>query len=263
MRIQIIGQKSAGVRIQWRLRFLVAVTLLLPALSLLLGGCSGRAKEPVLEQIGAADETADQREKTDDDFSEFNSSGDDSRNSEETAAQKDSLPTGKNDNEDGNENDNENDDENSVTVHVCGAVQKEGVYTLPAGSRIRDAVDAAGGFAQGADTEWLNLAARLEDEWQICVPTKDEAEELRAMQLKEASGRSDQSDQQKENGGKISLNKASREELMKIPGIGEKKAQSIIEYREQNGRFESIEDLMKVPGIKEASFQKLKEYITE
>ena len=259
MRIQIIGQKSAGVRIQWRLRFLVAVTLLLPALSLLLGGCSGRAQEPVLEQIGAADETADQREKTDNDFSEFNSSGDDSRNSEETAAQKDSLTAGKNDDEAGYVDD----DENSVTVHVCGAVQKEGVYTLPAGSRIKDAVDAAGGFAQGADTEWLNLAARLEDEWQICVPTKDEAEELRAMQLKEASGQSDQSDQQKENGGKISLNKASREELMKIPGIGEKKAQSIIEYREQNGRFESIEDLMKVPGIKEASFQKLKEYITE
>ena len=255
MRIQIIGQKSAGVRIQWRLRFLVAVTILLPALSLLLGSCSGRAQEPVLEQIGAADETADQREKTDNDFSESNSPGDDSRNSEETAAQKDSLTA--------EENDDEGDDEKSVTVHVCGAVQKEGVYTLPAGSRIRDAVDAAGGFAQGADTEWLNLAARLEDEWQICVPTKDEAEELRAMQLKEASGRSDQSDQQKENGGKISLNKASREELMKIPGIGEKKAQSIIEYREQNGRFESIEDLMKVPGIKEASFQKLKEYITE
>lgn len=169
-----------------------------------------------------------------------------------------------------------------LTVHVCGAVRREGVYTLPAGSRIRDAVEAAGGFSADADSSWLNLAAGMQDAWQIRVPTKEETEKLRAGADPSAGygigfiNGSPGGEQQQtsidnpetgaETGspdeGKIDLNTASREELMKIPGVGDSKAGKILEYREQNGRFETIEDLMKVPGIKNASFQKMKDYVT-
>ena len=172
--------------------------------------------------------------------------------------------------------------ESLLTVHVCGAVRREGVYSLPAGSRIRDAVDAAGGFSGDADRSYLNLAMKIEDAWQIRVPTKEEAEALRLEQGRSGSGTAvpgaapglsgtsglqgagtandDAGTGNQEE--KINLNTASKEQLMKIPGVGEAKAQRIIEYREQNGRFEAIEDLMKVPGIKDASFQKMKDYIT-
>ena len=166
----------------------------------------------------------------------------------------------------------------AVTVHVCGAVKKEGVYRLPEGSRIEDAVRAAGGFTEEADTTWLNLALRLEDAEQILVPTRDEAELLRKEQIGDPSfgretdpsagtgtDRAGEEVQDQGSGsaaGKININTASREELMKIPGIGEAKAQRILEYRETNGGFETIEDLMKVPGIKKASFEKMRAYIT-
>ena len=147
----------------------------------------------------------------------------------------------------------------TVTVHVCGAVKKEGVYTLAEGSRIRDAVEAAGGFSEEADTAYLNLAMELSDAVQIRVPTKEEAGAYSPEQSgsgEEANGSASAAE------GKININTASREELMKIPGVGEVRAQRIIEYREQSGPFETIEDLMKVSGIKNASFEKMREYIT-
>lgn len=166
----------------------------------------------------------------------------------------------------------------TVTVHVCGAVKKEGVYTLPAGSRIEDAVRAAGGFSKEADTTWLNLARRLEDAVQIRVPSREEAETMRGGQVRDSAfgsgtgpstgagnvpaGVEDPEEGSASAGEKININTASREELMKIPGIGETKAQRILEYREAAGGFESIEDLMKVPGIKKASFEKMRAYIT-
>ena len=167
-----------------------------------------------------------------------------------------------------------------LTVHVCGAVAREGVYTLPAGSRIMDAVEAAGGFSADADSSWLNLAEGLQDAWQIRVPTKEETEKLRAGaepfagygtgSINGAPGGGQAAERSPETGAetgspgqkKINLNTASREELMKIPGIGDSKARRILEYREQSGGFETIEDLMKVPGIKKASFQKMKDYVT-
>lgn len=158
-----------------------------------------------------------------------------------------------------------------LTVHVCGAVQKQGVYRLPQGSRVCDAVDAAGGFAADADTSWLNLAAVIEDASQIRIPTREETLALRenpdltgtdSPYLPVSGQKLPAMDSVSGKDDRIDLNTASREQLMALPGIGEAKAGQIINYREKNGRFETIEDIMKVPGIKNAGFEKLKDYIT-
>jgi competence protein ComEA len=136
-----------------------------------------------------------------------------------------------------------------IYVHICGEVNNPGVYELSEGSRIFEAVEAAGGFTEEAAQASRNLAQVISDEEQIVILTQEEAEEKARLEREQAAGI-------------VNLNTASKEQLMKIPGVGEAKAQRIIEYREQNGRFEAIEDLMKVPGIKDASFQKMKDYIT-
>lgn len=161
-----------------------------------------------------------------------------------------------------------------VVVFVCGQVKNPGVYTLPSGSRIYEAVNAAGGYGTDADPSYLNQAQVLVDAQRVEVPTVQEAKELRAQgqspdaQAQSASagtpaqesGSATQSGG--ESGGKINLNTAGVEELTQIPGIGESRAQAIIEYREQNGAFGSIEDIMKIPGIKQATFDKMKDRIT-
>ena len=280
-------------------------------LSFFLLGCSAGTGEPVLEEIdpGQSAERVLEQETagaglTDDRFTDDRStdghlSGDrsaddrvsdghlsgerltDGRVSGDRPAEKEGISSDKESDAEAGPMDEEV-QESLLTVHVCGAVRREGVYSLPAGSRIRDAVDAAGGFSGDADRSYLNLAMKIEDAWQIRVPTKEEAEALRLEQGRSgagtavpgaAPGLSGTSGLQgagtaKDEAGtgnqeeKINLNTASKEQLMKIPGVGEAKAQRIIEYREQNGRFEAIEDLMKVPGIKDASFQKMKDYIT-
>ena len=136
----------------------------------------------------------------------------------------------------------------TLIVHVCGAVRREGVYELEAGSRVEDAVRAAGGFLPTADRTHHNLAKPVADGEQIRIPTQTEAQSLQA----EARQKSD---------GLIDINTAGAEELEKLPGIGAAKAQAIIAWREENGRFETIEDIMKVPGIKESAFSQLKDRI--
>ena len=131
-----------------------------------------------------------------------------------------------------------------ICVHICGAVMDPGVYQLPAGSRIGDGIAAAGGFAPDADTEYINLALLLEDGMQVRVPTAGEAESMRAAQA-EASD------------GLVDINTAGLEELMTLPGIGEVRAQAIIEYRSRNGPFEDISDIMRVSGIKESAYQQI------
>lgn len=139
-----------------------------------------------------------------------------------------------------------------IYVHVCGEVNQPGVYCLPAGSRLYEAIEAAGGLKEGAAAESLNQAQEAKDGQQIYVPSIEEP-------LKE--GVYDEGEQAEASDGKINLNTAAKEQLMTLTGIGEAKAAAIIRYREENGGFQSIEELMEVEGIKEGVFNKIKDQI--
>lgn len=137
----------------------------------------------------------------------------------------------------------------TIFVYVCGAVGKEGVYELPAGSRVYEAVEKAGGFAENAAVTSVNQAALVKDEQQLYIPTEEEMESA-AFRV------------ESEKDGRVNLNSATKEELMTLPGIGEAKAESIVKYREERGAFQSIEDIQQITGIKSGVFEKIKEFIT-
>lgn len=139
--------------------------------------------------------------------------------------------------------------EEMIYVHVCGQVANPGVYKLSKGSRVYEAIEAAGGLRKEAASEFLNQAQILEDGQQLAVPSK---EELKNQEMSGGIGAD----------GKVNLNKATKEELMTLPGIGEAKADAIIRYRDEQGGFQSIEELMEIEGIKEGVFEKVKHQIT-
>ena len=139
-----------------------------------------------------------------------------------------------------------------ITVDVKGAVKSPGIYDLPVGSRINDAVQKAGGLTDNADSKSINLAQRISDEALVYVPTKGE-DTSQATQSNVSNS--------KEN-KKVNLNKASLEELKQVKGLGAKRAQDIIDHRESNGKFKSVDDLKKVSGIGAKTIEKLKEYVT-
>lgn len=139
----------------------------------------------------------------------------------------------------------------TVFVFVCGQVAVPGVYELPAGSRIYDAIMQAGGCMETADICAVNQAGYLEDGMQIYIPAIGETYKEAASE--EQASRTD---------GRISINHADKNELMTLPGIGESKADAILEYRQSHGAFSSIEELMNIPGIKEGIFNNIQDYIT-
>lgn len=139
----------------------------------------------------------------------------------------------------------------TICVHVCGEVCNPGVYELEAGSRLYEAIEAAGGMTEKAAKDYLNQAEKAEDGQQIYVPSE---EEVSCSDEQSVSG-NDRED------GKVNLNTASKEQLMTLSGIGEAKASAIISYREAHGGFQNIEELMQVEGIKEGVFQKVKDQI--
>ena len=139
----------------------------------------------------------------------------------------------------------------SIYVYVCGQVNQPGVYELPEGSRVYQAIEAAGGIKAGAASEAINQAEALSDGQKIYIPTIEE-QETTANVTGSAAAPDD---------GKVHLNSADKNELMTLAGIGESKAESIINYREEHGAFGTVEELMNVAGIKEGTFSKINDDI--
>ena len=142
--------------------------------------------------------------------------------------------------------------ETVIFVDIKGAVKNPGVYQMKVGDRVKDALDAAEGLTAEADSQKVNLAKRLEDQMVIVVPkVGEEAEEIPAGETRKEATKE----------GKVNINTATVEELKTLKGVGEKKAEAIIEYRKKNGSFQTKEDLMKVRGIGKKLFESFQERI--
>lgn len=202
--------------------------LAVPALfaAAFLAGCG---KEPVYE-ISAGEESASSRQETEGSL----------RESEE--AYESQAPE-------------------QLYVYVCGAVNSPGVYRFAPETRVYEAVDQAGGFAPDADQEWLNQAELVTDGQKLYIYTEAETRQMeeagQTAWLTEAPGGGEETEQEK-----VNLNTADRELLMTLPGIGEAKADAIVQYRTENGPFSAVEDILQVSGIKDAVFSKIKDQIT-
>ncbi|EJQ49016.1 comEA protein [Bacillus cereus BAG6X1-2] len=134
-----------------------------------------------------------------------------------------------------------------IIIDVKGAVFKEGVYEMKEGDRVKEAVEKAGGLLPDADRKKVNLAQMVQDQMLLYVPNKNEP-----VQEGVASSKSE---------GKVQINTASKEQLEKITGIGSRKAESILKYREEHGPFQKIDDLLEIDGIGRKSLEKIKDQI--
>jgi competence protein ComEA len=144
----------------------------------------------------------------------------------------------------------------TLTVHVAGAVKKPGLYTLPSGSRVRDALDAAGGAKPDADLDGLNLAEVVSDGQKIYVPYQSETR-VAAADNPQRAERAAQAPPR----FPIDLNRASAEELEQLPGIGPVLAARIVELRRLRGRFQSVEELLDVHGIGPKRLEQIRPYV--
>lgn len=170
---------------------------------------------------------------------------------------------------------------NNYFVDIKGEINNPGVYEVEKDKRIIDVINMAGGLTDKADTSILNLSKKVKDEMYIIVYSNDQIKEYKQKLLPskeiikkieekiicpdnsndacEKSSTSNKEDTLVK--GKININNASKEELMSLPGIGESKADKIIEYR-QNNKFNSIEDIKNISGIGDSIFEKIKDNIT-
>ncbi|GAB2026494.1 helix-hairpin-helix domain-containing protein [Lactovum odontotermitis] len=150
-----------------------------------------------------------------------------------------------------------------IVVDVKGAVRKPSIYTVEADLRVNDIIQMAGGFTDNAEQKSINLAAKISDAQVIYVPTTDEkAAPAAAAASTTAASPSDSTSANEGNSAKVNINTADLTQLQTLSGVGQKKAQDIIDYRTQNGPFKSADELGNVSGFGPKSLEKLKESIT-
>lgn len=150
--------------------------------------------------------------------------------------------------------------EEKIVVHIAGAVNKEGIVTLKEGERIIDAINQAGGLKENADLTNVNLAYIISDGQKIYIPhigeeQKENSENGENIIVSESKENS-------QNTSLININTATVAQLTELSGIGEQTAQKIVNYRKENGKFNSIEDIKNVSGIGESKYNSIKDYIT-
>ena len=163
-----------------------------------------------------------------------------------------SLSSGNNDNINFNvQRREQKEDENKIFVDVKGAVKNPGVYETTKEKRVKDIIEEAGGLLEDADTSNINLSQKLRDQMVIYILKKGE----KPKQIGETSSVGNSND------AIININTASKEQLMKISGIGKTKAEAILAYREKNGEFKKKEDITKLRGIGKATFDNIKDKI--
>lgn len=146
------------------------------------------------------------------------------------------------------------DPEDLIPVYLVGAIKNPGVYQIIKGSYLYELVSRAGGLAEDAAVEQINLAFRIDTNQMICLPSLADAGEGAATISPDIYP-------SESSQGLIDINQATLEELDSLPGVGPSTAQAIISFREKNGLFASVEELMKIPGIKESRFNALKDLI--
>ena len=154
-------------------------------------------------------------------------------------------------------------EKNIIIVHITGAVKNPGIVKLEEGSRIEDAINKAGGLNEDADITNVNLAYILEDGIKIKIPSSLDVTEVQNENiLKSDSGENIVEEfEDSDKASLLNINKATKQDLQNLPGIGVSLASKIIEYREENGKFANIEDIKNVNGIGESKYENIKEHI--
>lgn len=156
--------------------------------------------------------------------------------------------------------------DDEVIVHVTGSVKSPGVVKLKEGSRIEDAIEAAGGLTENADISKVNLAFVVEDGTKIRIPSSLDEDIGDGDVVDSGSGENivveENTTSSGKNGQIVNINKATVTELETLPGIGASLAGRIVEYRSQNGKFASVEDIKNVSGIGESKFNSIRDFIS-